>query len=76
MGWTDAETKAYYAEQDAIYAAQVKLNQWPQDRCGCASRGCCQRFNHHHGECCLHCGNDERNPREWRHRGKLPQPSS
>ena len=62
MAWTEAETKAYYDEKDTIFRAQVQLDQWPSDRCEtCQKRpGCCERYSHHVGDCCLHCGNDER----------------
>ncbi len=50
---------------------------WPADRCElCRKRGmgniggpaCCKSYNHHHLDFCLHCGDDERSPREWRFR--------
>jgi hypothetical protein len=31
---------------------------------------CCVSYGHHHLSICLHCGDDERNPRKWLFRGR------
>lgn len=57
---------------DDVFRAQVRSGDWPQDTCEACQRTkrCCRSYSHHHGDCCTHCGNDERNPRTWGWRGK------
>jgi hypothetical protein len=39
-----------------------RTGAWPSNTCEACKRvgGCCQHHHHHIGDCCLHCGNDER----------------
>ena len=70
---TPAEKSTYFAEKDATFSAQVKSGDWPQDTCKICKRrhgGCCQSHHHHVGDCCNHCGNDERHGNAWLFRGK------
>ena len=66
----DEAARVRSAEEDAQFAKQKAENNWPSDDCVSCGRlnYCCQNYNHHHLHVCLHCGNDERNPREWRFR--------
>jgi hypothetical protein len=71
MGMTKEEAAKFYAEKDRLYWAREQLGLWPSDTCkACARRGggCCQSHHHHVGDCCTHCGNDERSddPRRWK----------
>ena len=59
--------------EDTLFHWREKTGQWPAFQCPkCQRRGferigsaaCCKSYNHHLGECCLHCGNDERDPRD------------
>lgn len=56
------------------YAELVASGEWPQDKCEMCRRGggCCKRAHHHLYDCCLHCGNDERNLRVMKYRGLAP----
>ena len=67
-----AAHRAHFAKKDAEYARRLRDNDWPSDTCDACKRkqGCCESFTHHNGDCCNHCGNDERNPRKWLFRGK------
>ena len=51
-----------FAEKDAQYTEIKKSGEWPCKSCRkCVAQGaCCSRDWHHIGDCCLHCGNDER----------------
>ena len=59
-------------EQDTEYAANMETGKWPSDDCADCKKqeACCKRDWHHHGSCCTHCGNDERDPSKWKFRGK------
>lgn len=54
--------KRYYKLKDVRFAVSKAVGVWAADSCpSCNSRGgCCNHYNHHLGDCCLHCGNDER----------------
>ena len=71
---SDAQTKQEHPK-DVTYAAQVESGVWPQDSCqACQNIGfCCKRVWHHHLDCCLHCGNDERDELTWGYRGEVPR---
>lgn len=50
-----------FAQKDALFAERLAAGVWPADDCkGCKGGACCQRHHHHIGDCCTHCGNDER----------------
>lgn len=51
-----------WREKDAAYARYKAKGEWPCWNCvKCKQeRACCQRDWHHRGDCCTHCGNDER----------------
>lgn len=51
-----------WAAKDREFAALRVSGEWPSKTCPtCQSRGfCCVSYNHHIGDNCLHCGNDER----------------
>ena len=59
-----------FAEKDRAFTAQKASGTFPAVTCKeCRGEdlkrevyGCCQRDWHHVGDCCLHCGNDERGP--------------
>ena len=55
-----------------IFEECQKAGTWPSDYCseceGERGGACCKRYWHHHLHCCTHCGDDERNPKEWRFR--------
>lgn len=52
----------YYSLKDLIFEAQTESGDWPFQNCDKCGRvkACCQRHGHHLGDCCTHCGNDER----------------
>ena len=54
--------KKHFFEKDTIFARRAELCRWPMANCNaCEKRGGCGvSYNHHVGDCCLHCGNDER----------------
>jgi hypothetical protein len=60
------ETSARFREKDRRYAATMRAGGvFPDASCkACDSRSgrCCQHHWHHIGDCCLHCGMDERTP--------------
>ena len=51
-----------WAAKDQLFDQRQQSGQWPSDTCeSCQARGgCCQYAYHHRGDCCVHCGNDER----------------
>lgn len=51
---------AYYKTKDMIWAARSAKKNWPAASCTACEHGCCQRTWHHVGDCCIHCGMDER----------------
>lgn len=51
---------AYYKTKDMIWAARAAKKNWPAASCALCDHGCCQRTWHHTGDCCIHCGMDER----------------
>lgn len=51
----------YYTTKDMIWAARNQNKSWPGAWCWCADqRTCCQHLWHHAGDCCIHCGMDNR----------------
>jgi hypothetical protein len=67
----------YYACKTCGHSQFTKPDQ-PRELCSKCHRGvlvytetriCCERFCHHLYDCCLHCGNDERNTRNMKFRG-------
>ena len=63
MGETDAQVAARFAAKDQRYAERKTTGKWPARICKVCQHkpgGCCQRNYHHVGDCCTHCGNDER----------------
>jgi len=69
-----ADDKAYHLQRLAEFNASVASDRWPEDNCRKCQDGsrCCQTFGHHHLDFCTHCGNDERDPRVWKYRGRVP----
>ena len=69
-----ADDKAYHLQRLANFNACLAADRWPEDDCRKCQDGsqCCQTFAHHHLEFCTHCGDDERDPRVWKYRGRLP----
>jgi len=57
------EDRERFRRKDRLFAERRKAGAWPADECkSCiSSGGCCVRYGHHMGDCCVHCGNDERN---------------
>lgn len=55
-------TRKHFAEKDRQFEALKATGEWPYKTCeACHGRaGCCHHIWHHRGDCCLHCGNDER----------------
>lgn len=51
-----------YRRKDLLFAQRKLAKSWPVDSCTACGRrgGCCQAHHHHVGDCCTHCGNDER----------------
>ena len=58
-----------HQEKDRLFQERKKSGAWPAKRCPeCQGRGyervgsaaCCVSYAHHVGDCCTHCGNDER----------------
>ena len=70
--WVDRQPPMTLQErEDKILYWREKTGNWPAHRCDeCLRRGyevigtaaCCKSYHHHGGKCCVHCGNDERNP--------------
>lgn len=54
--------RRFHAARDVAFDTIAASEQWPSGECEyCSRRGvCCRSHNHHVGDCCLHCGNDER----------------
>jgi len=69
-----ADDKAYQIQRLADFNACLAKDRWPEDSCKACQDGsqCCQTFGHHHLDFCTHCGNDERDPRVWKYRGRVP----
>jgi hypothetical protein len=65
-----ADDRAYQIDRARQFRANVASGVWPQDSCSsCKKEGfCCQKHGHHHLDMCVHCGNDERDPRRWLYR--------
>jgi hypothetical protein len=62
-GTTAEPTITDWAEKDRIFEERRRSGRWPGQTCAnCERRGgaCCNRDWHHSGDCCLHCGMDER----------------
>ena len=63
---TDTETRMdlaspYWIAKDKLFEIRKANGKFPSDTCeGCRSSICCNRHWHHVGDCCIHCGNDER----------------
>lgn len=57
---TPVQTDARFEHKDQVFAELQKTGEWPSRTCPKCKHGCCKRTWHHIGECCLHCGNDER----------------
>lgn len=70
MGMTKEEAREHYAQKDRLFLAREQLDTWPSRTCEACKRvhGCCQSHHHHVGDCCTHCGNDERSsdPHQWK----------
>lgn len=51
-----------YIDKDLLFAQRKLAEAWPVHSCTACGRrgGCCQSHHHHVGDCCTHCGNDER----------------
>lgn len=66
MSETPAETAARFKAKNDEYARIARTGRWPIFDCAdCRHRSsqvpvCCKRDWHHVGDCCTHCGNDER----------------
>lgn len=73
MGMTKEEASKYYAEKDRLFAQRKASGEWPALTCESCQRGrgCCQRHHHHVGDCCTHCGNDERGDSKYWKAGVL-----
>ncbi len=65
--------KTLWEREDLLFQWRKATGNWSAHRCPqCQRRGyenigspaCCKSHCHHVGECCLHCGNDERDPRD------------
>lgn len=65
--------KTLWEREDLLFQWRKATGNWSAHRCPqCQRRGyenigssaCCKSHFHHVGECCLHCGNDERDPRD------------
>lgn len=69
-----ADDKAHLLQRLADFNACLATDRWPEDGCKACQDGgqCCQTFGHHHLDFCTHCGNDERDPRVWKYRGRAP----
>lgn len=52
----------YYRVKDRLFDLTKQTGRWPALLCRkCQTRGgCCKYAYHHVGDCCIHCGNDER----------------
>lgn len=46
--------------KDQLFEETKQTGAWPAKTCVKCKNGCCMRTWHHVGDCCLHCGNDER----------------
>lgn len=57
-----AEVARIYGAKDTEFAANKARGVWPCETCDKCKRlgGCCLSYGHHVGDCCTHCGNDER----------------
>lgn len=70
MTMSAAEKRAFFEAKDRVFAQRQRDAAWPAQTCAdCRRRGyqgpagtsaCCTSFGHHLGDCCVHCGNDER----------------
>ena len=58
-----------HEEKDRLFQERMQTGSWPAAHCPeCLRRGyerigsaaCCASYAHHVGDCCVHCGNDER----------------
>jgi hypothetical protein len=49
-----------WAKKDRVFNMQKATGHFPAESCPKCVSGCCHRDWHHVGDCCLHCGNDER----------------
>lgn len=49
-----------WAKKDRDFEATKATGAFPAVKCPQCKSGCCKRTWHHVGDCCLHCGNDER----------------
>ena len=57
----EAREKAeLYAKKDRVFELQKASGRFPAETCPKCEHSCCERAWHHVGDCCLHCGNDER----------------
>ena len=65
MSETNSETLARWRNEDRLMRERKASGKWPAFECDSCRRvlSCCQRHHHHVGECCTHCGNDERHLR-------------
>lgn len=66
MNAADAAKARFFAEKDRQFRELQRSGEWPSKTCPeCQARhgGCCKSYNHHIGDNCLHCGNDERHIR-------------
>lgn len=54
-------TSEQWILKDAEFARLLRSGEFPCKSCADCYRGaCCKRYWHHIGDCCTHCGNDER----------------
>lgn len=63
MPETTEQTRKRFKEKDREFAELKSSGDWASKAChqpACKAGGCCLRYSHHVGDCCLHCGNDER----------------
>lgn len=54
------EERERFAKKDRIFELTKASGKFPAAACHECVSGCCKRAWHHVGDCCLHCGNDER----------------
>jgi len=58
----ELQQREIFAEKDRLFAERQASGEWPIKTCeDCKSGACCMRTWHHVGDCCVHCGLDERN---------------
>lgn len=62
--------RAYLDQKLALFRERCTSQQWPRDTCNKCNRrqACCCDYNHHVGDVCVHCGNNELDDHEWLYR--------